>query len=300
MTTSQYYQIKLEDAIALYQEGNLTAAGLLKLYIKIKFAPGWQIGLIPEQVCQVLGIAKATFYKALAKVKEQSNLKQIKLINKIMLGDEQTSTNEPDNTQSPGVESDSTTVESNSTTVESESTTVESGSTTIENKSPSVENEPPKKATSKQHSDSPDSSHIYSKFISNLSQGEREKFLEFCKKRTDSFDIPLKCGLKTFLAAWNKKTDTPYFAEFWELYKKEADVVLNPTEKSNTTGMKPNLDKWYYWMNQTGRMVRKYEKNGVVYIVDNCGQRRTFEEWLSRWSMEAAKKQFDASSRWGK
>ena len=89
MTTAQYYQIRLEDAIALYREGNLTAAGLLKLYIKIKFAPGWQIGLIPEQVCQVLGIAKATFYKALAKVKEQSGLKQIKLINKIMLGDEQ-------------------------------------------------------------------------------------------------------------------------------------------------------------------------------------------------------------------
>ena len=83
MSTAQYYQVRLEDAISLYREGNLTACGLLKLYIKIKFAPGWQIGLIPEQVCKVLGIAKATFYKALAKVKEQDNLKQIKFINKI-------------------------------------------------------------------------------------------------------------------------------------------------------------------------------------------------------------------------
>ena len=301
MTTAQYYQIKLEDAIALYQEGNLTAAGLLKLYIKIKFAPGWQIGLIPEQVCQVLGIAKATFYKALAKVKEQSGLKQIKLINKIMLGDEQTSTNEPKKPQSPTVESDSTTVESKSTTVESESTTVEFESTSVENKSTTVENKPPKEPTSKQHSDSPDlSSNIYSNFISNLSQEEREKFLDFCKKRTDSFDIPLKCGLKTFLAAWNKKTDTPYFVEFWDLYKKEADVVLNPTEKSNTTGVKPNFEKWYYWMKEVGIMVRKYDWRGEVGAIDNCGKSQSFEEWLKVYSMEEAKQRFEAASRWGR
>ncbi len=281
MTTAQYYQIRLEDAIALYQEGNLTACGLLKLYIKIKFAPGWQIGLIPEQVCKVLGIAKATFYKALAKVKEQSGLKQIKLINKIMLGDEYSSTNEPrnavtgkplnsiqgnlspKNTQSPSVESDSTSVESDSTTVESDSTTVESESTTVENKSTTVKNEPPKEPNSKQHRDSPDlSSDSYSNLISSLSDSEREKFLEFCQKRTDSFDIPLKCGLNTFLSAWNKNTNIPYFKEFWDLYKQEGGVVSNHTSGNNTTEVKPNLDKWYYWLNQTGRMVRKYEKNG--------------------------------------
>ena len=302
MSTVQYCQIRLEDAIALYREGNLTAAGLLKLYIKIKFAPGWQIGLIPEQVCQVLGIAKATFYKALAKTKEQSNLKRIKIINKIMLGDEQNiSTNEPKNPHSPTVERDSTTVESESTTVESQSTTVENESTTVESQSTTVENESSKESDSNKQSDSPDlSSDSYSKFISNLSQGEREKFLEFCKKRTDSFDIPLKCSLRIFLAAKNKKTDTPYFAEFWELYQREGDVILSPTNDKHNTGMKPNLERWYYWLNQTGRMVRKYEKNGVVFVVDNCGQRKTFEEWLSKWSMEAAKKQFDASTRWGK
>ncbi len=192
--TAQYCQIRLEDAIALYREGNLTAAGLLKLYIKIKFAPGWQIGLIPEQVCTVLGIAKATFYKALAKIKEQNKLKRIKIINKIMLGDEQDiSIDEPKNSHSPTVERDSTTVENNSTTVESESTTVESESTTVENKSTTIEFESSKEADSNEQSDSPDlSSNSYSKFISNLSQGEREKFFEFCKKRTDSFEIPLK------------------------------------------------------------------------------------------------------------
>ena len=301
MTTAQYYQVRLEDAISLYREGNLTACGLLKLYIKIKFAPGWQIGLIPEQVCKVLGIAKATFYKALTKVKEQDNLKQIKIINKIMLGDELNSTNEPKNLQSPTVESDSPIVESQSPTRESQSTIVENESPTVESESPTVENESPKEPDSKQQSDSPDlSSDSYSKFISSLSSSERENFLDFCKRRTDSFDIPLKCSLRTFLAARNKETNISYFAEFWDLYQKEGDVVLNPTEKSNTTGMKPNLEKWYYWMNQTGRMVRKYEKNGVVFIFDNCGQRRTFEQWLTNWSMEAAKKQFDASSRWGR
>ncbi len=164
----------------------------------------------------------------------------------------------------------------------------------------SVKNEPETISKTSQHSDSPDSSHIYSKFISNLSQGEREKFLEFCKKRTDSFDIPLKCGLKTFLAAKNKKTDTPYFAEFWDLYQKEGNVVLNPTEKSNTTGMKPNFQKWYYWMKEIGIMVRKYDWRGEVGAIDNCGKSQSFEEWLKTYSMEEAKQRFEAASRWGR
>ncbi len=309
MSTAQYYQIRLQDAIALYREGNLTACGLLKLYIKIKFAPGWQIGLIPEQVCQVLGIAKATFYKALAKVKEQSGLKQIKLINKIMLGDEHDNTHKPKKTHSP-------TVENNSTTIESKSTTVESESSTVENESTTVENEPPKEASSKQHSESPDLySNIYTEFISNLSSCEREKFLEFCQKRTDSFEIPLKCGLNTFLAAKNKETGISYFVEFWELYKKEGDVALNPTkDKHNTrtyqapgetpgvlsSGMKPDFQKWYYWMNQLGIMVKKYDWKGEVGAIDNCGVDKNFEEWLKTYSMEEAKQRFDVSNGWGR
>ena len=75
MSTVQYCQIRLEDAIALYREGNLTACGLLKLYIKIKFPTGKGIELETKQVCEELGISRSQFYKSIAKLKKSEGLK---------------------------------------------------------------------------------------------------------------------------------------------------------------------------------------------------------------------------------
>ena len=54
------------------------------------------------------------------------------------------------------------------------------------------------------------------------------------------------------------------FSPGGDLYQKEGGVVLNPTNENNTTGMKPNFQKWYYWMKEVGIMVRKYDWRGEV------------------------------------
>ena len=307
MNTTQYYPRTLKILLADYAAGIMTIPGLIVDYIRIKFAPGWRVSLSPKKVCEELGIKLGSFYRAIALIVKKKLitraihlLREEKVLNEEYVGDEKS----PDDKENPihrsvkEIHKDEKNIHESVKEIHKDEKNIHIDENKIHR---SVKNNPETPSETSQHSESPNlSSDSYSKFISNLSQEEREKFLEFCKKRTDSFEIPLKCGLKTFLAARNKKTDTHYFAEFWDLYKKEGDVVRGHTNENNTTGMKPNLERWYYWLNQTGRMVRKYEKNGVVYIVDNCGERRTFEEWLPNCSMEAAKKQFDAATRWGK
>ncbi len=75
MSTSQYYQITLEELIFQYKKGFLTTTGLLFNYIKIKFPTGKGIELEPKQVCEELGISRSQFYKSIAKLKKSEGLK---------------------------------------------------------------------------------------------------------------------------------------------------------------------------------------------------------------------------------
>ena len=74
-TTTQYYQITLEELITQYKKGFLTTTGLLFNYIKIKFPTGKGIELEPKQVCAELGISRSQFYKSIAKLKKSEGLK---------------------------------------------------------------------------------------------------------------------------------------------------------------------------------------------------------------------------------
>ncbi|MGK7916439.1 MAG: hypothetical protein AB4038_13000, partial [Prochloraceae cyanobacterium] len=67
---TQFYKLTLERAIADYRDGLITATGLLRYYLKIRYAKGWKINLNPTEICSLLGFTKATFYKALAKLKK--------------------------------------------------------------------------------------------------------------------------------------------------------------------------------------------------------------------------------------
>ena len=40
---TQFYQITLPEIISLYKEGEITTFCAIKLYIKVRFAPGWKI-----------------------------------------------------------------------------------------------------------------------------------------------------------------------------------------------------------------------------------------------------------------
>ena len=67
---SQFYQLRLEEVIADYQAGLVTATGLVKYYFLIKNSSNGKIVLNAEQVCQELGLGRATFYRAIAKLKK--------------------------------------------------------------------------------------------------------------------------------------------------------------------------------------------------------------------------------------
>ncbi len=79
---TQFYKLTLDRAIADYQDGLITATGLLRYYLKIRYAPGWKIRLNPQEICSKLGFTKATFYKALAKLKKlgQASVGKLNLI----------------------------------------------------------------------------------------------------------------------------------------------------------------------------------------------------------------------------
>ena len=68
--TQQYYRLTLEKAIAHYADGLITASGLLYFYLKIRLAPGWKCTLHQREITEKLGISRAAFYKAIAKLSE--------------------------------------------------------------------------------------------------------------------------------------------------------------------------------------------------------------------------------------
>ncbi len=67
----QHYRITLAEALANYKEGLITANGLLYFYLKIRLAPGWKCTLNQREISSRLGISRAAFYKAIAKLSEK-------------------------------------------------------------------------------------------------------------------------------------------------------------------------------------------------------------------------------------
>jgi hypothetical protein len=112
---TQFYRLTLDRAIADYRDGLITATGLLRYYLKIRYAPGWKIRLNPEEICSLLGFTKATFYKALAKLKKlgRAEIGKLNLIPLVFI--------EEEIAEEVDIAKDSPTVEPESPTVDSES-----------------------------------------------------------------------------------------------------------------------------------------------------------------------------------
>ena len=68
--TQQFYKLTLAEAITQYKLGLLTAPGLLYCYLKIRLAPGWKMTLHQREISSKLGISKAAYYKAYAKLQQ--------------------------------------------------------------------------------------------------------------------------------------------------------------------------------------------------------------------------------------
>ncbi len=242
--THQFYQLRLDEAIADYRAGLITATGLLKYYIRIRFAPSWQIILNPIEVCQLLGLAKPTFYKALAKLKQLGWRfgKSVQIIG-------ESDARVRDNTD-PSVDKDDPTVEKDDPVRDSpdptENKIIRSSNKKAE--TPSQRNKP---------SDLPDSSpdnnqsfsnsllnseiqqtkrpsrDAYADFWGSLPTEEREKFLDFVRKKTEHFSNPI-VHIHDYLASKNR---------YLEFYKNFQIVTQLESEKARDWTTHPDWEK---------------------------------------------------------
>lgn len=68
--TQQHHQITLDELVEGYQRGCFTAKGALEYWVKIRLAVGWETTIKPKELMTLFGMAKSTFWGAIAKLKE--------------------------------------------------------------------------------------------------------------------------------------------------------------------------------------------------------------------------------------
>lgn len=205
--TQQFSKVTLPTAIARYQNGHLTAKGLLCFYFEIKLKPGWEMKKSPKEIYTELGISRAAFYRAYSAlitegIIEGEDPDLQKLVIKRPVSDLRQ--------QSQSVESSSQIVDNSSQSVESQSQIVDNQSQSVESPSQPVENESSNPRENNSCDDSPDfspdsSSDYYSDLLSDsLSDTEREREknrnLKFFNIQDEiAKEAILKCGYRYFL-----------------------------------------------------------------------------------------------------
>ena len=187
---AQYYPLTLEDAIAKYTNGDITAKGLLHFYILIKCKPGWKLKLDQKTIAAELGIQKSAFYGAISRLRQEGSI----------------------DWEAPKGIVVSLSISNSFRECGKESTIAESESTIAETKSP----EP---LLNKASGDSP---YFYHLFTKSLSDSERENFLEFGRKKAAQLPKPPQLPEKWIAANW-KELRSQWLVQFSPAQKPAAD-----------------------------------------------------------------------------
>lgn len=255
---TQYYKLTLDRAIADYRDGLITATGLLRYYLKIRYAPGWKIRLNPQEICSKLGFTKATFYKALAKLKKlgQASIGKLNLIPVTLTETEETE--------------DYTTADNQSPSVDRESPTVDWESPIGDSRFQSENLTPPKAPLPNKHSDSPDSSSdSYQIFLNSLSDSQREKFFTFCTDQANQLPKP-----PVLIKSWIKHNWSELRSSW---FKKFPDVAYeNGNVSQNDWHNHPRFNRW------KRRLESPYQAPYFITLLKNGGteeERRAFARW---------------------
>ncbi|MBD1836658.1 hypothetical protein [Coleofasciculus sp. FACHB-501] len=188
--SEQHYRLTLEDAIAKYSSGDITAKGLLHFYILIKCKPGWKLRLEQSRVCSELGIQKSAFYSAISRLREEGSI------------DWEAPKGIVVSLSTSGVFRE---CGKNSTIAETESTITEIESAITETESAIAEKKSPKPSSERESSNSPSSyQSSYQLFINSLSEGERVDFCEFGRKKASQLPHPPELPDKWIAANWEE------------------------------------------------------------------------------------------------
>ncbi|TBR56465.1 hypothetical protein B4U84_29740 [Westiellopsis prolifica IICB1] len=203
----------LNDAIALYKSNDLTAKGALKIWVRIRFKTGWEGFIDTKELRELFDMRRSTFWEALGKLEEEGEieLSEPHKIHIKRLGD---SSGIPDGVQNSGqVSGKPDECPENRTGVRNSGQV--SGKPDDESLKPSQQAE---------SSEPPDLiQDLYQSFINSLSEGERESFLEFGKKKAAQLprppELPLKwieSNFEELAAQWRKTPSGAATNSKWE------------------------------------------------------------------------------------
>jgi len=224
----QYYKTTLPQAIAHYERGDLTAKGLLHFYFKIKIRPGWKLRRSVREICQELGIRRATFYAAMSRLKSEGILNwevpeetqfSIEIFNDIYEDVCQLDNSNPDSSvgDCDNLSDQSRIVDNPSTIVDNQSKIVDNPSIILDNQSTIVDAKTPQPAPVRNSGTLHNSSsNSLQDFLHSLSQEAREKFLSFCDKEVQGFPRPI-ASLPDYLGAI-ASDGKPRFQDFYQRF----------------------------------------------------------------------------------
>jgi hypothetical protein len=251
---SQFYKMTIQKALEGYSQGLLTATGLVHLYFEIKLKYGWKGKYKPADIIKELGISKAVFYKAIAKLQTLGMI-AIEIHGEITV----TNTNpnlDRDNIieQSPNVETVSnrrqeSLIVDKSLQMETEVSNRRQQSTIVENEAPKPLSQMNSSPPSDLYSDS------YQIYLISLSPSERKNFLNFCQEEAKKLPKP-----PTLPTRWIERNLEDLKAK-WESFSKASDDSSNhQTNKFSVWANHPRFDE--LWLN-----VCKY--GTTSYVIQN-------------------------------
>ncbi len=212
---TQFYRMTLESALTHYQQGDLTAKGLVHIYLLIKCKAGWKIKLEPKKICSQLGIQKTAFYNAISRLKIEGSI-EWEAPNGIVVSIS-------DAFRQCG--KDSVNVELNSAFEETQSANAEKG---VSSALSVVSSSP--------------SSDYYQIFNSSLSDEVREKFLNFVKEKVKNFATPIN-DLEAWLAVKNA-AGKERFSVYYKMFTTEVGEAVAPSQSWENHPMREE------WINQ--------------------------------------------------
>lgn len=257
--TQQHYRMTLQDAINHYQQGDITAKGLLHIYFKIKIAPGWTMNKSQKEICEELGIKKTAFYNALSRLKAEGSIN--------WTVPESTKFSITLSFHNSG--NDSAITNDNSAITNEFSAIAESQTRIAENQFANAENKSPKPAPEMTSSDSPDLySNSSQSFIQSLSQGERENFLKFCQER--AFQLPKPPIL---LTKWIEANAEDLKAQWLNFCGKSDDNSNHQSNKFGIWANHPRFDEM--WENvcihgTTGYVITNIKDKTIKEFCEFC------------------------------
>jgi hypothetical protein len=262
---NQHYRLSIQKAVQDYKDGIITATGLVYYTVGIYRAPGQKLRVKDiDAFCKELEINRATFYRAISKLKAKNRLEW-----EAIAGVDLWIPLEPNVVQHPTAQTQSQqevsqSCETLSQSCETLSQSCETLSQSCETLSPDGESLSQlgnnQSLEGLQEEASGDSSNIYQVFINSLSEGEGESFEKFVREEWKRLKGEEIISLERFLAReediknWHQRfLNSP---AGWEA-KKKAIAAQFDWHKD------PRFDDW----------IRKAFNGGILWTQEDEAER---------------------------